>query len=43
MTTDKQEIIIWIGTAILVVVAASLYLWLSAPEMDLLPETYNVM
>ena len=43
MTSDKKEIIVWIGTTILVIATAALYIWLSAPEADLLPETYNVM
>ncbi len=43
MTTDKQEIKMWIGTAILILAAAAFYIWMSTPEADLLPEIYNVM
>jgi|GEM_PF-3363573 len=43
MRSEKQEILIWIGTTVLVLLATAIYIWLSAPEADLLPETYNVM
>ncbi len=43
MNEDKNRALGWILGAALVVAALGLYLWLTAPETNLLSETYTVM
>ena len=38
-----RELLIWLGGAALVLLAIGVYLAMSAPEQDLLPEIYPVL
>ncbi len=43
MKPVHRELMIWLGGAALVLVALGVYLVLSAPEPDVLPEIYPVL
>jgi len=43
MTIETNRAMGWILGAVAVVLALGLYLWLTAPEANLLSETYTVM
>ena len=43
MNEDRASALSWVLGALAVVIAAGLYLWLTAPGSSILSETYTVM
>ena len=43
MSEPKPHNLAWLAGALLVLATVGLYLWLTAPEDPILPDTYTVM